>query len=80
MSDSESETQGGSVMVWAAISWYSVGSIIILHGPIAVREYMDRVGNQMNPMIHTLFSKNDAHFRDNNAPIHTAGTVHSLMV
>jgi hypothetical protein len=24
--------EGGSVMVWAAISWYSVGSIITLHG------------------------------------------------
>jgi hypothetical protein len=28
----------GSVMVWAAMSWYSVGLIIILHGGITARE------------------------------------------
>jgi hypothetical protein len=30
---------GGSVMVLAAVLWYSVGSIIMLHGRITAREY-----------------------------------------
>jgi hypothetical protein len=64
-----------SVMVWAAISWYSVGSIIALHGRITAKEYMDRLGNQVHPMIKTLFPSNDTVFQDNNAPIHTAITV-----
>jgi hypothetical protein len=41
----------GSVMVWAAISWYSVGPVIILHDRIAAREYENRLGNQVRPMI-----------------------------
>jgi hypothetical protein len=57
---------GCSVMVWAAILWYSVGPIIILHGQITAREYMDRMGNQVYPMIQTLFPKNDAVFHSYN--------------
>jgi hypothetical protein len=38
---------------------------------------MDRLGNQVDPMIQTLFPNNDAVFQGNNAPIHTAGTVQS---
>jgi hypothetical protein len=62
-------------MVWAAISCYSVGIIITLHGRITAREYLDRLGNQVHPMIQTLFPNNDAVFQDVNAPIHTAGIV-----
>jgi hypothetical protein len=32
---------GGSVVGWAAISWYSVGPIITLCGQITSKEYMD---------------------------------------
>jgi hypothetical protein len=42
---------GGSVMVWAVILWYSVGPVITLHGRFTAREYMDRLGNQVHPMI-----------------------------
>jgi hypothetical protein len=38
---------------------------------------MERLGNQVHPMIHALFPNNDAVFQDDNAPILTAGTVHS---
>jgi hypothetical protein len=55
---------------------YSAGPIITLHGRITAREYVDRLGNQVHPMIQTLFS-NDAVFQDENTPIHIAGTVHS---
>jgi hypothetical protein len=48
---------GGSVMVLIAILWYSVGPIITLHDQITAREYVgiDRLGNQVHPMIQTLF-------------------------
>jgi hypothetical protein len=55
---------------------YSVGPIITLHGRIAAREYVDMLGNQVQPMIQTLFP-NNAVFLDDHAPIHTAGTVQS---
>jgi hypothetical protein len=67
----------GSVMVWAAISWYSVGSIITLHGRITAREYADRLGNQAHHMIQTLLPHSGAVFQDDSAHIHTAGTVQS---
>jgi hypothetical protein len=67
---------GGSIVVWAAISWHSFGPFIILHGRITAREYMDRLGIQMHPMIQT-FPNKDVVFQDDSAPIHTAGTVPS---
>jgi hypothetical protein len=42
-----SETQGRSVMVWAALSWYSASPIIALHGQITAREYVDRLGKHI---------------------------------
>jgi hypothetical protein len=70
---------GSSVMVWAAISWHSVGPIITPHGRITAREYVARLGNQVHPMIQALFL-NNAVFQDNNTPIHTAGTVWNCSV
>jgi hypothetical protein len=40
---------------------HSVGSIITFHGRITAREYVDRLGNQVHPMIQMLFP-NDAVF------------------
>jgi hypothetical protein len=37
----------------------------------------ERLGNQVHPMVQTLFPNNDAVFQDDIAPIHTAGTVQS---
>jgi hypothetical protein len=54
---------------------YSVGPIITLHGQITAREYVDMLGNQVHPMVQTLFLNNGAVFQEDNAPIHTAGTV-----
>jgi hypothetical protein len=72
---SNSETREGSVIVRARMSWYSVSPIVTLHGPITAREYVDRLGNLVHPMIQTLFPNNDAVFPDDNVPILTAGTV-----
>jgi hypothetical protein len=63
---------GGSVMAWAAIFWYSVGPIITLRGQITAREYMYRLGNQVNPIIQTLYPNNDAVFQEDNASVHTS--------
>jgi hypothetical protein len=74
MTSSNSETRGrfcdglGSNIVVQ----YSVGPIITLHGRITAREFVDRLGNQMHPMVHTLFPYNDAVFQDDDASIHTA--------
>jgi hypothetical protein len=38
-------------MVWAAISWYSLGPIITLHDRITAREYVERLGIQMHYVI-----------------------------
>jgi hypothetical protein len=34
---------------------HSVGHIVTLHERISAREYVDRLGNQVHPMIQTLF-------------------------
>jgi hypothetical protein len=38
---------------------------------------MDRLGNEVHPMIQTLFPNNDEVFQKDSGPIHTAGTVQS---
>jgi hypothetical protein len=56
---------------------YSVCPIITLHDRITTMEYMNRLGNQVHPMIQTLFPNNVGVFQDNKPPIHTAATVQS---
>jgi hypothetical protein len=56
---------------------YSAGPIITLHGRITGREYIDRLGIRVHPTIQTLSLNNSAVFQNDNAPIHTAGTVQS---
>jgi hypothetical protein len=50
---------------------------VALRGRITAREYVDKLRNQIHPMIQTLFPNKDAVFQDDNASIHTAGTVQS---
>jgi hypothetical protein len=69
-----SKLKHGGGYVSAAISWYSVGPIITLHDRITAREYVNRLGNQVHPMLQTLYPKKDAVFQDDNVPIHKAGT------
>jgi hypothetical protein len=79
MPDSSTETWGsfcdglGSSIVVQC----SAGPIITFHGRITVGEYVDRLGNQVHPMIQVLFLNNVVVFHDDSAPIHTAGTVQS---
>jgi hypothetical protein len=80
MTDSNSETRGrfydglGSNIVVQ----YSGVPIITLHDRITASEHVDMLGNQVYPMIQTLFPKKDTVFQDDdNASIHTARTVQS---
>jgi hypothetical protein len=67
MPDSNNKTRGDSVMAWAAVSWCSIVPNITLHVRITAREYVDRMGNQVHPMIQALFPNNDTVFQAGNA-------------
>jgi len=38
---------GGSVIIWAAISWYSAGPVITPNCRITASDYVDMLGNQV---------------------------------
>jgi len=40
-------------------------------------EYVNIIGNQVDPMVQTFFQFNDAVFQDDKSPIHTARSVDS---
>ncbi|GFW44101.1 DDE_3 domain-containing protein [Trichonephila clavipes] len=67
----------GSVMIWAAISWFSARPIVTPKGKITREKYTEVLVNQINPMLQTLFSAEDGIFQDDNVPIHAAGLVQS---
>jgi hypothetical protein len=50
-------------MIWAAISWYSTGPIIILNCQIAASDYKDILGNQVHPVVQMLFRNKGAVFQ-----------------
>jgi hypothetical protein len=50
---------------------YSVGPIITLHGWITAREYLDRLCNQVYPMIQTLFPNSVVQFSKKPMPLFT---------
>jgi len=58
-------------MIWAAISQYSAGSIIALNGQITASDYVDILGDHMNPVVQMLFPNNDAIFQDDSSHIHS---------
>ena len=64
---------GGSVMIWAAISWYAAGPTITLNGRITASDYVNILGNQEEPMVQML--PNNDIFQDDSSPIHTARSV-----
>ena len=62
-------------MVWAAISWSSLGPMVTLHGRINSKDYLSILGDHMHPMCQTLFPEGDCILQDDIAPIHTAHIV-----
>jgi hypothetical protein len=79
MPGSNSETQGRFCdhLSTNIVVQYSVGPVITLYGRITAREHVGRLGDQVHPMIQTLFLNNNAVFQDDSGPIHTAGNVQS---
>jgi hypothetical protein len=80
MPGSNSETQGRFYNALGSniVVQYSVGPIITLHGRITASWHVDSLGNQVHPMIQTLFPNNDAVFQEHNAHMHRVGTVQLL--
>ena len=66
---------GGSILIWAAISWYSVGPVITVNGKETAKVYEGILGDHAHSMVQTLFPLDTALFQDDNAPTHTAGCV-----
>ena len=62
-------------MIWAAIFWYSAGSVITRNVPITASKYVDILGNQVNPMVQMFFHNNDANFQEDHSPTHKARSV-----
>jgi len=67
---------GSSVMIFAAISWYSASPLIYITGRITANEYLDILNDEVLTMASILLL-NTAIFQDDNAPIHTAKKVQS---
>jgi hypothetical protein len=67
---------GGSVVVWATISWYCAGPLITVHGRITASDCLDILRNQVHPTVR-MFTDNDAVFQDGSSPILTARSVQS---
>jgi len=63
-------------MIWAAISCYSAGPLITLHGRITASDYMGILGNQVLPVVQ-IFPDNDTIFQGESSPIHTCRNVQS---
>jgi hypothetical protein len=60
------------MIIWVQ---YSVGPSITILGRITASVYVYRLDNQVRPMTETLFANNNAVLQNDNAHIHTAGTV-----
>jgi hypothetical protein len=55
------------VIIWVAISWYSVSPIITLSDRINASDYVDILANRLLPVVQ-MFRNNDANFHDDNSP------------
>ncbi|GBM19795.1 hypothetical protein AVEN_208664-1 [Araneus ventricosus] len=66
---------GGSVTVWAAISWFFVGPTFTSQSHIKAKDYVTILADQVHPMVQTLFPNGVGVFQDDKAPVHTAHIV-----
>jgi len=67
---------GGSVIIWAAISWYSAGPLISVNGRNTASDYVDSLGSQVHPVVQMLlYPNNEAAFQDDSSPMHTSRSV-----
>ncbi|GFX24140.1 transposable element Tcb1 transposase [Trichonephila clavipes] len=66
---------GGSLMVWGAISWCGLGTLVTLHGKVKAAHYVNILGDQVHPFVQTSFPGESPLYQDDNVPIHTAKIV-----
>ncbi|GFY24725.1 DDE_3 domain-containing protein [Trichonephila clavipes] len=69
--------RGESVTIWAAVSGFSAGLIVILKGRIAGEKYREILADQVNHMMEILLPAGDGIFQDDNVPINATGLVQS---
>ncbi|GFW99651.1 aldehyde dehydrogenase X, mitochondrial [Trichonephila clavipes] len=69
---------GGSVMLWAAMSWFSAGPIVTLKGRITGEKYREVLADQVYPMMKTLFPAEDGGIFQDISLIHAVGLFQSL--
>ena len=63
----------GPVMARAAISWHSLGPLLVLDGHVNGKDYQTIL--EEHPMVQTLYPEVGALCQDDNAPMHTASLV-----
>ena len=66
---------GGSVVVWVAMSWNSLGLIVALHDRSNSKDYLNILGDHVHPMVMVIFPDGDGIFQNGNAQKHTAHVV-----
>ena len=59
----------------AAVSWHSLGPILVLDGCVTAKDYRTILEDYVHPMFQTLYPEGRAVYNDDNAPIHTARLV-----
>lgn len=59
------------VMVWTAISWYSMSVLVVLKGRITRKNHVIILADHFHPIIQYLIPNVDAIFQYDNALIHT---------
>lgn len=47
-------------MIWAAISWNSLGLALVLHGRVNSQTYLSILSDQVYPIVQTLFANGSA--------------------
>lgn len=70
---------GGSVMAWGAISWRSLGPLVVLREKVRGEHYRSNLADHLHPMLQTLFPGERPLFQDDNAPVHTARCVQTWL-
>ncbi|KAK3567556.1 hypothetical protein QTP86_020037, partial [Hemibagrus guttatus] len=68
----QSEARGGSVMLGAAISWHSPGSLFVLDECITVKDYRTVLKDHLHPVVQTFYPEGGAMYQADNVIIHPA--------
>lgn len=67
--------RGSSMMVWGAIFWHGLGTLVILRGKITDEHYRIILADNFHPMPQPLFRGVRPVFQDDNTLLHMARCV-----